>query len=93
LGNPSARRLQAGLSWSIILKRREAFRQAFRGFDPVVVSQLTENDVESMLENPGIIRSKAKILATIGNAKAYLKMQSEGEDFSQLFGILSMESQ
>ena len=74
---------QAGLSWSIILKRRGAFREAFRGFDPVVVSELRESDVLAMLENPGIIRSRAKIVATIGNAKAYLAMQAGGEDFSE----------
>ena len=74
---------QAGLSWSIILKRREAFREAFKGFDPVTVSQLTEEDVAIMLENPGIIRSKSKIVATIGNARAYLEMQAKGQDFSE----------
>ena len=73
---------QAGLSWSIILKRRDAFREAFQGFDPVVVSQFTESDVARLLENAGIIRSRSKIVATIGNAKAYLAMQAEGEDFS-----------
>jgi DNA-3-methyladenine glycosylase I len=74
---------QAGLSWSIILKRREAFREAFQGFNPVAVSQFTESDVAELLENPGIIRSKAKIVATIGNARAYLEMQSRGEDFAE----------
>jgi DNA-3-methyladenine glycosylase I len=74
---------QAGLSWSIILKRREAFREAFQGFDPLVVSQFGEADVVRMLENPGIIRSRSKIVATIGNAKAFLAMQSAGEDFSE----------
>ena len=73
---------QAGLSWAIILKRRKAFREAFRGFDPVLVSELSESDVLAMLENPGIIRSRAKIMATIGNAKAYLAMQARGENFS-----------
>lgn len=74
---------QAGLSWSIILKRREAFREAFKGFDPEIVSNLAEADVQTMLENPGIIRSRAKIVATIGNAKAYLAMQANGQDFSE----------
>src|ERR1700704_4357110 len=63
---------QAGLSWSIILKRREAFIEAFQGFDPVVVAAFTEADVDRLMENAGIIRSRAKIVATIGNAKAYL---------------------
>ena len=73
---------QAGLSWSIILKRRDAFRVAFKGFDPSVVAQFGESDVNWMMEDAGIIRSKAKIVATIGNAKAYLAMQANGEDFA-----------
>jgi DNA-3-methyladenine glycosylase I len=73
---------QAGLSWSIILKRRDAFREAFRGFDPEIVSRFTESDVARLLENPGIIRSRAKILATIGGARSYLTMQDAGLDFA-----------
>ena len=73
---------QAGLSWSIILKRREAFRVAFNGFDPAVVANFDESDVNRMLEDPGIIRSRSKIVATIGNAKAYLAMLANGEDFA-----------
>jgi DNA-3-methyladenine glycosylase I len=73
---------QAGLSWSIILKRRDAFRMAFKGFEPEIVAMMSDSDVNEMLENPGIIRSKSKIVATIGNAKAYLAMQEKGEDFS-----------
>ena len=73
---------QAGLSWSIILKRRQAFREAFQGFDPEVVAQFTEEDVERLMGNAGIIRARAKIVATIGGAKAYLAMQAAGEDFS-----------
>ncbi|QNI35585.1 DNA-3-methyladenine glycosylase I [Edaphobacter albus] len=74
---------QAGLSWITILRKRDAFRKAFHNFDPVKVAKMKEADVERLLENPGIIRSRAKIEATIGGAKAYLKMQAEGEDFSQ----------
>lgn len=74
---------QAGLSWTIILKRRDAFREAFQGFVPEVVAAFTEDDVERLVVNPGIIRSRAKIVATIGNAKAYLAMQEAGEDFSK----------
>lgn len=72
---------QAGLSWSIILKRREAFREAFQGFDPAVVARFDEADVERLMGNDGIIRARAKIIATIGGARAYLKMAEEGEDF------------
>jgi DNA-3-methyladenine glycosylase I len=73
---------QAGLSWSIILKKRDAFRKAFKNFDPVKVAKFTEADVAKLMENTGIVRSRAKIDATIGGAKAYLAMQKAGEDFS-----------
>jgi len=73
---------QAGLSWSIILKRREAFRAAFAHFDPEAVAKFDDADVERLLQNPGIIRSRAKIVATINGAKAFLKMRDSGEDFS-----------
>ncbi|WP_225410555.1 DNA-3-methyladenine glycosylase I [Stigmatella hybrida] len=73
---------QAGLSWSVILRRRESFREAFQGFEPRTVARFTEADVARLLENPGIIRSRAKIEATIGGARAYLAMQDAGEDFS-----------
>jgi len=74
---------QAGLSWLIVLRKRDAFRKAFHNFDPEKLAKMKEADVERLLENPGIIRSRAKIEATIGGAKAYLKMRDEGEDFSK----------
>ncbi len=74
---------QAGLSWSIILRRRDAFREAFQGFDPNIVARFEEADIACLVENPGIIRSRAKIEATIGNARAYLAMAASGEDFSE----------
>lgn len=73
---------QAGLAWIVVLRKREAFRKAFRGFDPKKVARLGEKDIQRLLEDPGIIRSRAKIEATIGGAKAYLAMQKEGLDFS-----------
>ncbi len=73
---------QAGLSWLTILRKREAFRHAFRGFDPRIVARFRARDVAALLEDPGIVRSRAKIEATIGNARAYLAMQAAGEDFS-----------
>lgn len=73
---------QAGLSWITILRKREAFRRAFRGFDPEVVARFGAEDVERLLANPGIVRSRAKVEATIGNARAYLAMAEAGEDFS-----------
>ncbi len=74
---------QAGLSWLTILKKREAFRTAFQAFDPERVARFTEKDIQRLLANPGIVRSRAKIEATVGGARAYLKMVDAGEDFSQ----------
>jgi DNA-3-methyladenine glycosylase I len=73
---------QAGLSWLTILRKRDAFREAFRGFDPEVVARFGARDVARLLENAGIVRSRAKIEATIGGARAYLAMAAAGEDFS-----------
>jgi len=73
---------QAGLSWSIVLKRRDAFRNSFKGFDPNIVSKFGSKEIEEMLLDNRIIRSRSKIEAVIGNAKAYLEMKSSGEDFS-----------
>ena len=69
---------QAGLAWITILRKRDAFQAAFRGFDPETVAAFTEADVERLLADPGIVRSRLKILAAIGNAHAYLAMQDKG---------------
>jgi len=69
---------QAGLSWNVILQKREAFRKAFRGFDPAAVVRFTARDVDRLVEDAGIVRSRSKIEAAIGNARAYLEI----EDFS-----------
>ncbi len=74
---------QAGLSWITILRKREAFRKAFKNFDPKKVARFTEADITRLLADPGIIRSRAKIEATITGAKIYLDMQKAGEDFSK----------
>ncbi len=73
---------QAGLSWSIILRKREAFRSAFAGFDPTRVARFGPRQIARLLSDAGIVRSRAKIEATIGSARAYLDMQQAGEDFS-----------
>ena len=73
---------QAGLAWITILRKREAFRKAFKGFDPARIARYGERDVERLLADAGIVRSRAKIEATIGNARAYLAMRDAGEDFS-----------
>jgi DNA-3-methyladenine glycosylase I len=74
---------QAGLSWITILRKRDAFREAFAGFDPHLVSRFDDKDVTRLLGNPGIVRSRAKIEAVIGNARALLAMHAAGEDFSE----------
>jgi DNA-3-methyladenine glycosylase I len=73
---------QAGLSWLTILRKREAFRKAFRNFDPKKVARMGDADVERLLQNEGIIRSRAKIEATINGARIYMAMADAGEDFS-----------
>jgi len=73
---------QAGLAWIIVLKKREAFRQAFANFDPVKVAKFDEKDIERLMNNEGIIRARAKIEATIKGAKIYCDMLEKGEDFS-----------
>ena len=74
---------QAGLSWRTILYKRDSMREEFDGFDPEVISRWDDARIETALQNPGIIRSPQKIRAMIGNAKAYLDMESNGTDFSE----------
>jgi len=73
---------QAGLAWITVLRKREAFRQAFHGFDPAQVAGFGKADITRLLGDPGIIRSRAKIEATIEGARIYEHMRSSGEDFS-----------
>lgn len=73
---------QAGLAWITILRKREGFRDAFAGFEPEVIAGWGEAEVARLLADPGIVRSRAKIEATIGNAQAYLRI-AEGEGFDQ----------
>jgi DNA-3-methyladenine glycosylase I len=74
---------QAGLSWITVLRKREAFRAAFCEFDPAKVARFTEKDIVRLLQNEGIIRSRAKIEATIQGARIFLEMQKSGIDFSE----------
>jgi DNA-3-methyladenine glycosylase I len=69
---------QAGLSWITILRKREAFRAAFEGFDPEIVARWGEADVARCLADPGIVRHRGKIEAAIGNARAYLGIEEKG---------------
>jgi DNA-3-methyladenine glycosylase I len=73
---------QAGLSWTVILRKRETFRAAFAGFDPLRVADFTETDILRLLADPGIVRSRAKIAATIEGARIYNAMAAAGEDFA-----------
>jgi DNA-3-methyladenine glycosylase I len=68
---------QAGLSWDTILKRREGYRRAFEGFDIARIAAYGPSDSERLLADPGIIRNRAKVAATIGNAQATLALQQE----------------
>lgn len=74
---------QAGLAWITVLRKRDAFRRAFAGFDPARVARFGDVDVARLLGDPGIIRSRAKIDAAIGAARIYCAMTERGEDFAQ----------
>jgi DNA-3-methyladenine glycosylase I len=80
---------QAGLSWLTILKRRDGYRRAFADFDAEKVARFTPNKVEKLLQNPGIIRNRAKVEATVRNARAFLAVQEEFGSFdSYLWGFV-----
>jgi len=80
---------QAGLSWSTILKKRENYRKAYRGFDPKVVARFTARDIERLLDNAGIVRNRLKIESSINNAKRFLEVQEEFGSFDNyLWGFV-----
>jgi len=72
---------QAGLSWETILRKREGYRAAFADFDPEAVARFTARRVERLMANPGIVRNRLKIAATIGNARAFTRIQEEYGSF------------
>ena len=74
---------QAGLSWAIILRKRDAFLKAFDGFDPDRMARYDAKRIAKILRDPGIVRNKQKVKSAIGNARAYLKMKDAGESFDQ----------
>lgn len=74
---------QAGLSWETILNKREAYRDAFAGFDPAKVARFTPARVEKLLQNPGIVRNRSKIEGTVRNARAFLDVQREFGSFDK----------
>jgi DNA-3-methyladenine glycosylase I len=73
---------QAGLAWITVLRKRDAFRKAFKDFDPDKVARFKERDIERLLGDAGIIRSRAKIESTIRGAQVFIEMREAGEDFS-----------
>ncbi|MBL7843973.1 MAG: DNA-3-methyladenine glycosylase I [Cyclobacteriaceae bacterium] len=74
---------QAGLSWSTILKKREGYRKAFADFDPVKVARFAEKRLEKILLDPGIVRNRLKVYATVNNAKRFLEVQKEFGSFNK----------
>ena len=74
---------QAGLSWSTILYKRDAYRQAFASFDPARVARFDRRRVERLLGNPGIVRNRLKIESTVSNARAFLDVQREHRSFDR----------
>ena len=80
---------QAGLSWLTILRKREAFRAAFEGFDPVRVATFGEAETERLLADAGIVRNRTKVRATIANAGAFLRVREEHGSFDRyLWGFV-----
>lgn len=74
---------QAGLSWITVLKKRENYRNAFHHFDPRKVVAMTDEDIDALMQDAGLIRHRLKLDAIVVNAHAYMKMQQDGENFSQ----------
>jgi DNA-3-methyladenine glycosylase I len=74
---------QAGLSWSIILKKRDAYREAFAGFDAARIARFTPARIERLLQNPGIVRNRLKVESTVTNARAFLRLRAEEGSFAE----------
>ena len=74
---------QAGLSWATVLRKREAYRQAFAEFDPEKVARFNAAKIEKLVQNPGIIRNRLKVESTVTNAKAFLKLREEIGSFDE----------
>jgi DNA-3-methyladenine glycosylase I len=72
---------QAGLSWITILRKREAYRRAFAGFDPAVVARFTDAHLEKLLQDEGIVRNRLKVWSARDNARAFLEVQGESGSF------------
>jgi DNA-3-methyladenine glycosylase I len=75
---------QAGLAWITILRKRDGYRRAYEGFDPERIAAYGDDDVARLLADPGIVRNRQKVAASIGNARALLAMHDKGETLDQL---------
>jgi DNA-3-methyladenine glycosylase I len=73
---------QAGLSWSTILHKRENFDRAFHGWDPEIIADYAQDDIDRLMADPGIVRNRLKVNGAVKNARAYLKLQEEEGSFS-----------
>lgn len=81
--------VQAGLSWITVLRKRDGYRSAFDGFDPCVVARYDSTKVESLMENPSIVRNRRKIVSAVENARAFLNVREERGSFaSYLWGFV-----
>jgi len=74
---------QAGLTWELILKRRDALKKAFAGFDPKIIANYKKTDVDIILRNPNVIRNKAKVNAAVSNAQRFIEVQKEFGSFDK----------
>jgi DNA-3-methyladenine glycosylase I len=83
---------QAGLSWEIILRKREGYRKAFAGFDVGKVARFGDKHIERLMADPGIVRNRLKVVSAIENAKATLKVQEEFGTLDKFLWDSSMES-
>ena len=83
---------QAGLSWETVLNKRQAFRESFHGYQLQGVAEMTDEELEALLDNPAIIRNRAKIFATRANAQAFYKSRKNLDRLMLISGLLSMEN-
>ncbi len=74
---------QAGLSWLVVLRKREHYRRCFHGFDPQRIAGMTEAELECLLQDPGLIRHRGKLTAIRTNARAYVRLAEQGVDFAE----------
>ena len=79
---------QAGLSWLTVLRKSDCYRKNFAGFDPSIIAKFTQADIETRLQNKGLIRHRGKLTAIVTNAQAFLELEAAGQDFLNFYGVL-----